>query len=139
MHLLTSLVLLAVLGGVLIALLPGQQLRVIRTVALTAAAATLLFSRGLLWIFEPGTAGMQFVEETPWNTRLGTSYSLGIDGISFPMILLATLLTFISILASASIRERVKWCFVLVLLLEAAMLGVAAGCRLRRCAGRLIL
>jgi len=124
MHLLTSLLLLPALGAALIAVLPGQQLRVIRTVALTAAAATLLFSWGLLWIFEPGTAAMQFAEETPWNTRLGTSYSLGIDGISFPMILLATLLSFISILASASIRERAKWYFVLVLLLEAAMLGV---------------
>jgi NADH-quinone oxidoreductase subunit M len=124
MHLLTTLLLLPALGAALIALLPGQQLRVIRTVALTAAAATLLFSWGLLWIFEPGTAAMQFAEETPWNTRLGTSYSLGIDGISLPMILLATLLTFIAILASASIRDRVKWYFVLVLLLEAAMLGV---------------
>ena len=124
MHLLTSLLLLPALGAALIAMLPGQQLRVIRTVALTAAAATLLFSWGLLWIFETGTAAMQFAEETPWNTRLGTSYSLGIDGISFPMILLATLLTFIAILASASIRERAKWYFVLLLLLEAAMLGV---------------
>ena len=124
MHLLTSLLLLPALGAALIALLPGQQLRVIRTIASSAAAATLLFSWGLLWVFEPGTAAMQFAEETPWNTRLGTSYALGIDGISFPMILLATLLTFIAILASASIRERAKWYFVLLLLLEAAMLGV---------------
>ncbi|MGB5425440.1 MAG: NADH-quinone oxidoreductase subunit M [Gammaproteobacteria bacterium] len=124
MHLLTSLLLLPALGAALIAVLPGQQLRVIRTIATTAAAATLLFSWGLLWVFEPGTAAMQLVEETPWNTRLGTSYALGIDGISFPMILLATLLTFISILASASIHERAKWYFVLLLLLEAAMLGV---------------
>ena len=81
-------------------------------------------ARGLLTLFEPGAAGLQFVEETPWNPRLGTSYSLGIDGISFPMVLLATLLTFIAILASANIRDRTKWYFTLVLLLEAAMLGV---------------
>jgi len=124
MHLLTSLLLIPVFGALLIALLPGQRVRLIRTVALTAGAAALLFSWGLLTLFEPGTAGMQFVEETPWNPRLGTSYSLGIDGISFPMVLLATLLTFIAILASASIRDRTKWYYMLVLLLEAAMLGV---------------
>ena len=78
-------------------------------------------ARGLLTLFEPGAAGLQFVEETPWNPRLGTSYSLGIDGISFPMVLLATLLTFIAILASANIRDRTKWYFTLVLLLEASM------------------
>jgi NADH-quinone oxidoreductase subunit M len=124
MHLLTSLLLIPMLGALLIALLPGQQVRLIRAVALIAGAAALLFSWGLLTLFEPGTAGQQFVEETPWNPRLGTSYSLGIDGISFPMVLLATLLTFIAILASASIRDRTKWYYMLVLLLETAMLGV---------------
>jgi len=124
MHLLTLLLLLPALGALLIALLPGQQLRLIRTVALTAAAATLCFSWGLLSVFETGTAALQFFEETPWNPRLGTSYALGVDGISFPMVLLATLLTFIAVLASANIRDRAKWYFVLVLLLETAMLGV---------------
>ena len=104
MHLLTSLLLIPVLGALLIALLPGQQVRLIRAVALIAGAAALLFSWGLLTLFEPGTAALQFFEETPWNPRLGTSYALGIDGISFPMVLLATLLTLIAILASAKIR-----------------------------------
>jgi NADH-quinone oxidoreductase subunit M len=61
---------------------------------------------------------------TAWNPRLGTSFSLGIDGISLPMVLLATLLTFIAVLASENIQDRPKWYFTLVLILEAAMLGV---------------
>jgi len=124
MHLLTSLLLVPAFGAALIALLPGQQVRVIRSVALTVGAAALLFSWGLLWLFEPGTDALQFAEVTPWNPRLGTSYSLGVDGISFPLVLLATLLSFIAILASVNIQERVKWYFVLVLLLETSMLGV---------------
>jgi len=124
MHLLTSLLLLPAFGAIVIALLPAHLIRAIRTVALCAAAAALCYSWGLLAIFDAGSAALQFAVEIPWNPRLGTSYSLGVDGISFPLILLATLLTFIAILASAGIHDRAKWYFVLVLLLETAMLGV---------------
>ena len=124
MPLLTMLLLLPAIGAVLISLLPGQQVRLIRTVALSAAAAAMLLSWGLLSQFDTGMAGLQFFEEVPWNPRLGTSYALGLDGFSLPMVLLATLLCFITVLASGSIRERMKWYFALVLLLESAMLGV---------------
>ncbi len=124
MPLLTLLLLLPAIGAVLISVLPGQQIRVIRAVALSAAAAAMLLSWGLLSMFDTGVAGLQFFEQVPWNPRLGTSYALGLDGFSLPMVLLATLLCFITLLASRSIRERVKWYFVLVLMLESAMLGV---------------
>ena len=124
MPLLTLLLLLPAIGAVLISVLPGQQIRVIRAVALSAAAAAMLLSWGLLSMFDPSVAGLQFFEQVPWNRRLGTSYALGLDGFSLPMVLLATLLCFITLLASRSIRERAKWYFVLVLVLESAMLGV---------------
>jgi NADH-quinone oxidoreductase subunit M len=124
MPLLTLLLLLPAIGAALISVLPGQRVRVIHAIALSAAAAAMLMSWGLLSMFDPGMAGLQFVEEVPWNPRLGTSYALGLDGFSLPMVLLATLLCFITLLASRSIRERAKWYFVLVLALESAMLGV---------------
>ncbi len=124
MPLLTLLLLLPAIGAVLISVLPGQRIRVIHAVALSAAAAAMLLSWALLWMFDPGMAGLQFFEEVPWNRRLGTSYALGLDGFSLPMVLLATLLCFITLLASRSIRERAKWYFALVLVLESAMLGV---------------
>jgi NADH-quinone oxidoreductase subunit M len=124
MPLLTTLLLLPALGAVLIALLPGRQMRLIRGIAISAAAAALVFSWSLLVMFDPDMAGLQFFEEVPWNPRLGTSYSLGLDGFSFPMVLLATLLCLIAVLASASIRERAKWYYALILMLETAMLGV---------------
>jgi len=55
---------------------------------------------------------------------MGTSFALGIDGISFPMVLLAALLSFIAIIASRSISEHIKGYYLLILLLEAGMLGV---------------
>ena len=124
MHLLTQLLVLPLVGALFVALLPGERKGAIRFIALLSSAATLAFAWSLIGSFDTAAAGLQFTEYVSWNPRLGTSYSLGIDGISFPMVLLATLLCFIALLASASIRERVKGYYFSVLVLEAAMLGV---------------
>lgn len=96
----------------------------IRYAAITASAAALLFSWWMIFAFDTTTAGMQFVVSHEWNPRLGTRFALALDGISFPMILLTTLLAFIAILASASIEKQPRGYYLLMLLLEAATLGV---------------
>lgn len=121
---LSLLLLLPLLGAILIALLPRGWERLIRGLALVASGATGLLAWSLLGRFQTGTAGLQFAEWVEWNPRLGSAYSVGLDGFSFPMVLLATLLCFIALLASSSIRERVKGYYALMLLLESAMLGV---------------
>ena len=121
---LTALLAIPAGGALLIALLPRDAHRLVRGLAIGFAGAALAYAWALLRYFDTAQAGLQFFERTEWNTRLGTAYALGIDGFSFPMVLLATLLCLIAILASASITERAKGYFSLVLLLESAMFGV---------------
>lgn len=124
MYWLTLLLITPVAGAVLVAFIPGEHSQLIRRTAITAAAIALLFA-GFLWrLFDPTSAAIQLSEFVVWNPRLGTAYALGIDGISYPMVLLATLLSLIAMLASSSIRERGKGYYMLVLILESAMLGV---------------
>lgn len=124
MHILTLLLGLPLLGAILIALLPNKYIAHIRFVAIAFASMTLVLSWSLIHWFDTNTADLQFGLIVPWNPRLGTSFALGVDGFSFPMVLLATLLCFIAILASTSIRERIKGYYSLMLVLETAMLGV---------------
>jgi NADH-quinone oxidoreductase subunit M len=124
MPLLTLLLLLPVAGALIIALLPADLTRFIRKIAIFQSALTLILAWGLIGVFDPSVAGIQLYEHYDWNPRLGTSFSLGIDGFSFPMVLLATLLCFVAILASASIRRQIKGYYLLVLILESAMMGV---------------
>ena len=124
MNELTLLLLLPAVGAAAIAVLPSHQPTLIRSVAIGAATLALLYAFSLLAHFDSSLASLQFFESTPWNPRLGTSYALGVDGISLPMVLLATLLSLIAIVASTNIRERQKGYYLLMLLLEAAMLGV---------------
>ena len=58
------------------------------------------------------------------ESRVGSSFALGVDGISLPMVLLFTLLCLIAVLASGGIRVGARLYFSLLLVLEASMLGV---------------
>lgn len=124
MHKLTILLLLPLIGGLIIAALPAQQHKLIRAVAILASLLAMAQSWLLYIAFDNRSSLFQFIEHYDWNTRLGTSFSVAVDGISLPMILLATLLSVIAIIASSSIKKHIKGYYLLMLLLEAAILGV---------------
>ncbi|MBS1221637.1 MAG: proton-translocating NADH-quinone oxidoreductase subunit, partial [Proteobacteria bacterium] len=111
-------------GAVLVALLPAAQPRLIRAVALFHAGLALALAWSLIAAFDRTTAAIQFVEQVVWSPALGVSYALGVDGLSLPMVLLATLLALVALLASASVITRVKGYYAWMLILEFAMLGV---------------
>ncbi|MCB1851658.1 MAG: NADH-quinone oxidoreductase subunit M [Gammaproteobacteria bacterium] len=124
MGILTALLLVPLFGAALIWAMPSDSARMIRGIALATGLLTLATAWSLLLGFDPGVAGIQFAEAHRWNPRMGTSFTLGIDGFSLPMVLLATLLCFVAILASGSIGQPTRIYYLLLLVLEAAMLGV---------------
>ena len=119
---LSALIACPLIGMLLVLCLPKQEVRTIRFVALLSTGAALLLSIHLLNAFHP-SAAVQFQEVHAWIPQLNIFYHLGIDGISFPMVLLTTLLSFLACIGSFSITERHKEYFALYLLLEVGMLG----------------
>ena len=125
MGILSAIIWLPLLGAVAILFLPQQQIRLIQGVALACASASLVLSWGLLASFDAANPALQFVEKLQWVPEMGMTYSVGVDGLSLPMVLLTTLLTVVSLIASvSSITERVKAYFAWFLLMEFAILGV---------------
>ena len=125
---LTLILLAPLLGALLIAFLPRHRHDLIRYVALAVALLAFVLSLALLASFDPaatGVGGFTFVESVPWIPAFGIEYTVGIDGISLVLVVLTTLLTWISILASfRPITERVKEYMIAFLILEVGMLGV---------------
>ncbi len=111
-------------GALMIAFFPERHTRLIRWVALVFALAVFIISGYLLFLFDQHEVKFQFEEYFLLNPRLGSAYALGLDGIALPMVLLAALLTFIALLASANLSQRIKGYYLCVLLLEFGMLGV---------------
>jgi NADH-quinone oxidoreductase subunit M len=112
------------LGVLLLAFIPKQQTRIIRSISLLFAVLAFLGSCWVLNLYESANASLQFSEYFPLNPDLGSAYALGVDGLSMPMLILATLLTAIALLASFSITDGVKGYHICILLLEFGMLGV---------------
>ena len=111
------------LAGVLL-FLPGEEKRLIRWAAFLGSLVPLALSIFLWLNFDPGQPGFQFEEQFVWYAAINSTYHLGVDGLSLTMVLLTTLLTPVSILASYTIEDRVKPYMILFLLLETGLLGV---------------
>ena len=121
---LKTLLLIPLFGAILLAVLPLRSPLQIRRLAMGVTALALGWSVWLASQFDPNVAEAQLVESHVWNPRLGSAFSLGVDGISLPLVWLAALLVFIAVLASGSIKDKPKGYYLLLLLLETAMLGV---------------
>lgn len=121
---LSALLVLPLASALLLALLPTRDARLIRGFALAATGVVLAWTVRLLLLFDPAQSGIQLAETHAWHTRLGSSFALGIDGLSLPLILLAALLMVVAVLASDKLRQGARFYFALLLLLETALLGV---------------
>lgn len=96
-----------------------------KTVAFWWSIGVFVLSLGLWWAFDPSMGGMQMESTTPWISAWGVNYSLGVDGISLFMVMLTTFSTSIAILGSFNyIKNRERAFYALMLLLEAAVVGV---------------
>jgi NADH-quinone oxidoreductase subunit M len=121
-----SLILFApTVAAVILLFFPKEERTAIRWIALGASLFSLLLAVYLWFNFNPGSPQRyQFIEQHSWYSVIGSSYQLGVDGISLAMVLLTTLLVPLALLASFNIQERVKAYMILFLLLETGMLGV---------------
>lgn len=122
---LLSLVLaLPLVGAILVALVPEQFAKAIKGLSMLVFVGTLGVSLAIFGQFNPNTFHFQLVEQAPWLPSLGIQYKLGIDGISLWLVMLTTFLMVVAGWFSFYVTKRVKAYFVMMLLLETAMLGV---------------
>src|SRR4029077_19661531 len=71
--------------------------------------------------------GFQFELDRAWIASPNIHFHLGVDGISLWLVVMTAFLVPLSVLISwKSVHERVKEFFILLLVLETAMLGVFA-------------
>jgi len=123
-NILTLILFSPTLVALVILFLPKGEKKLIKWVALLGSLIPFVFTLLLWFSFKKDTPGFQFETQSLWYAAIGSSFHLGVDGLSLTMVLLTTLLTPIVILASFNINERVKPYMILFLLLETGMLGV---------------
>jgi NADH-quinone oxidoreductase subunit M len=122
---LTTLIVLPLVGMAAIAVLGAGQQALIKRVALLTSLLAFALTLVLWARFDPSSADFQFTQRHAWIPTFGIDYSVGIDGISLFLVVLTGFLTPLALLSSwDSIKDRVKAFSICILALESAMLGV---------------
>jgi len=71
-----------------------------RKLALACSLLTFLVSLALYFGFDSTTPNYQFSENRPWLPDFGIHYTLGVDGISMPLIVLTTFINIIVVISA---------------------------------------
>ncbi|HLO08528.1 MAG TPA: NADH-quinone oxidoreductase subunit M [Terriglobales bacterium] len=121
---LTLVTFIPLAGALLLLLLPRRH-RDIRVFSLVVTLLNFVLSLHLPVHFHRAQGGFQYELDHAWIPTPNIHYHMGVDGISMWLVLLTTFLTPLCVLISwKSIDERVKEFFILLLVLETALIGV---------------
>ncbi|MBC6421345.1 MAG: NADH-quinone oxidoreductase subunit M [Hormoscilla sp. SP5CHS1] len=118
---LTPLLLIPMLGAIALVLYPKPQAS--RAIATIFSLASFGWTVYLLSKFDLSLGGFQFTEFYPWVEPIGLNYSLGVDGISLPLLVLNSVLTVIALYTSGDRRERFRFHDSLILLINGGIAG----------------
>jgi len=119
---LTIILLLPLAGMLLILLMKSKYPKAAYPVSIVVSGGALLLT---IWFGASGRVGtFAHIEEASWIPSLGAAYRLGVDGISYPVVLLSTILFFSVFIFSSKIEKEIPNYFSLLLLLQTACLGV---------------
>ena len=124
MELLLNIILfLPLLLSILVLLVPENKDA--RLLSIGGSGILVFFSLIIAANFNTSIGALQFVTNQTWIEQpMQISYYIGVDGLSLSMVLLTTIITFLSVLASYTIKFRNKLYYSMVMLLTFSILGV---------------
>ena len=122
---LTLLILFPLAAALPIPWLPDKEGKAVRWYALGVSLSELALIAHSFWRFyHPHSPELQLVESYPWLPQLGMHWSVAVDGLSAPLVLLSGLVTTLAILSSWRVRRQPRLYFFLLLVTYSAQVGV---------------
>mgnify|MGYP001486309561 CR=1 FL=1 len=121
---LSSIVLLPLIGALIMPFLSskeGEDNTLPRNISLSFLFIDfLLIISVFLQKFDTSNSALQLVERATWLPSIGLEWSLGVDGLSAPLVALSGLITFLSAAASWKIKKKSNLYFALLLVQASA-------------------
>ncbi len=122
---LTLLFLFPLIAALPIPWIPDKEGKTVRWYALGVGLLEFIFITYSFWRFyDPQSPDLQLVESYSWLPQLGMHWSLAVDGLSLPLVLLSALVTTLAILASWKVSHKPRLYFFLLLVIYSAQVGV---------------
>ncbi len=123
--LLSLVVFLPLAGAALICFLPKDRDDLVKMFSLITTAVVFAITAWMVYgWFEPDPDATPQMFSVPWIPAFNIYYSMGLDGISFPLVILTSFISLLAMGASWKISKHIRAYCVLFLMLETGMLGV---------------
>lgn len=123
----TAIILLPLLGSLLIPVIPDKDGKTIRWYALGVGLVDFTLMVYTFWhYYDFNNPGFQLMETYSWIPQLGLNWSVAVDGLSMPLIVLSGLVTTLAILAGWQVKVKPRLFYFLMLVMYSAQIGVFA-------------
>ncbi|MDB9312169.1 NAD(P)H-quinone oxidoreductase subunit 4 [Spirulina sp. CS-785/01] len=124
---LTAIILLPLVASLAIPILPNKKGHTVRWYTLGIAFLNFALTVYAVWSsYDRTLAGFQLSETIPWIPQIGLNWSLALDGLSMPLVVLSGLITTLALLASWRVDHKPRLFYFLMLVLYSAQMGVFA-------------
>nr|AAA85105.1 NADH dehydrogenase subunit 4 [Synechocystis sp. PCC 6803] len=129
---LTTMIALPLVAALFIPLIPDKDGKQVRWYALGVGLADFVLMSYVFWTnYDISSTGFILQEKFSWIPQFGLSWSVSVDGISMPLVLLAGLVTTLSIFAAWQVTSKPRlFYFLMVLLYSAQIVLIVAQDRL---------
>jgi len=124
---LTFIILFPIAASLLIPLVPDKDGKTVRWYALIVGLIDFVVIVTAFYTqYNPSNPGLQLVERYPWVPQLDLNWSVGVDGLSMPLVLLTGFMTTLAILASWPVTMKPKFFYFLMLAMYGGQIAVFA-------------
>ncbi|APB33330.1 NAD(P)H-quinone oxidoreductase subunit 4 [Gloeomargarita lithophora Alchichica-D10] len=124
---LTTVILFPVAASLLIPIVPDKDGRTVRWYALGVGLVDLALISYVFWQgYDLSSAEMQLVERYPWLPQIGLDWSVGVDGLSMPLVLLTGFISTLAILAAWPVTLKPRLFYFLMLAMYGGQIAVFA-------------
>ncbi|HEY9771045.1 MAG TPA: NAD(P)H-quinone oxidoreductase subunit 4 [Coleofasciculaceae cyanobacterium] len=122
---LTAIIFLPLLAALAIPLIRDKKGKTVRWYALSVGIADFILMGYAFWNnYDTSNAQFQLTESYSWIPQLGISWSVSVDGISAPLVLLAGFVTTLAMLSAWQVDCKPRLFYFLMLVLYSAQIGV---------------
>ena len=124
---LSAIIFFPLAAALAIPLLPDKQGKTVRWYALGVALADFaLMIYGFWQSYDLQNSSFQLAESYSWVPQLGLNWSVAVDGLSMPLVLLTGLINTLAIFAAWKVDKKPRLFYALMLVMYSAQIGVFA-------------
>src|SRR5688572_1195088 len=119
-YLISLLIFTPLVAAIVGLILPAKSQNAFRYLTLFANGVQIILLLTMIFLYEKSSSSMQFVAQHPWITLdlgawgvLKATYFVGVDGLSFPLVILSVFILSITTISSWTVNQNVKGYFVM--------------------------